>query len=600
MGVVRMLRGSAPLLVPMAVAGALWFPATGLIAHRLPLSLAGQEVVEVVASVLFLVVSMVVMISAYERRTMTARRSVERLENQLAERDEELRREVELRARDDERCHSGEQRLRDLSILSHDALWETGPQLTLQQASPSFAAAAALPQDQLAGRALAELIEDPSNLLFRRLIPDRNIFRDLPVTLRRPGGDCLALLSGRPAYTLTGLYAGYRGTLRDITAQQAERAAAAQAVHRLETALSIAGEAVVAVDSSGAVVFSNPEAAQILCWEPDQLMGRIFSVAVQGGETLAADMVSRERQSRNGETFHRRDGSPLPVDYVCAPLMRGNSLTGAVITFHGVSERLRNENELLAAKERAEQATEAKSGFLANMSHELRTPLNAIMGFSDLMLGELFGPIGNDRYREYLGDIRQSSAHLLAIIDDVLDLSRIESGHLELAEKAVDLTVVVEEALTMMRTAATRGAVTLHHNVPGNLPPVRVDARRLRQVLLNLLSNAVKFTPEGGRVDVAAEMTGDGAVILRVTDTGIGIPPEELPTVTEVFVQGNLAVARKHSGAGLGLPLAKHLIELHGGRLTIESAIQNGTTVSLWLPPHRLVTDAEQAPAEES
>lgn len=597
MEIVRLLRGSAPLLAPVAVAGALWFPATALLAHRLPLSAAVQELVHVGSGIVFLVVGMVVMAAAYERRGMAIRRAAETLEDRLIERDEVLRREVEQRGRDEERWHGCEQRLRDLSDLTSDALWETGPQLTIQHASSRFAEVVGLAEDQWAGRSLADLVDDPSGRLFTRLIPDRIPFRNVPVTVRRPGGECSALLSGRPAYAITGLYSGYRGTMRDITTQQAERAATEQAVQRLETALAISGEAVVAVDSQGVVVFNNPEAAQLLGWEPDQLSGRSFVAAVQGSESLADDIKSRT--TRNGATFRRRDGSTLPVDYVCAPLRRGDSLTGAVIAFRGVSERLRNERELMAAKEGAERATQAKSEFLAKMSHELRTPLNAIMGFSDLILGELFGPIGNGRYREYVGDIRQSSEHLQGIIDDVLDLSRIESGHLELVQKPVNVAGAVEEALTMMRTTATRGAVAISNNVPGNLPLVRADARRLRQVLLNLLSNAVKFTPEGGRVDIAADITGDGALVLRVMDTGIGIPPEELPKVTEVFVQSNLAVARKHAGAGLGLPLAKHLVELHGGRLTIDSAVQTGTSVTIWLPPSRLVTEAELA-AEEA
>jgi len=594
--VVRLLRGSAPLLASMAVASALWFPTTALLTRWLPLSPAGQDMVQVVAGILFLTVGMVLIAAAYERRAMTVRRVAEGLENQLIERDEALLREVEQRARDDERWHGCEQKLRDLADLASDGLWDAGPQLTLQHASPRFAEAVGLPEDQLAGRPLADLIDDPSGRLFTRMIPDRLIIRGLPVILRRPSGDGLALLSGRPTYTLSGLYSGYRGTLLDITARQAERAATEQAMQRLETALAIAGAAVVAIDADGVVTFNNSEAAQLLGWEPDQLAGRSFAVAIKGGEALAGDLMKRDRVARNGETFHRRDGSVLPVDYVCAPLQHGHALTGAVVTFRGVTERLRNERELLAAKDRAERATQAKSEFLAKMSHELRTPLSAIMGFSDLMLGELFGPIGNERYREYVGDIRQSSEHLQAIIDDVLDLSRIESGHLKLVEKPVDVAVAVEEALVMARTAASRCAVAVSNNVPGNLPRVRADDRRLRQVLLNLLSNAVKFTSEGGRVDITAEITGDGALILRVTDTGIGIPPEDLPNITQVFVQGNLAVARNHAGAGLGLPLAKHLVELHGGQLTIDSAVQIGTTVTVWLPPSRLVTESDPVP----
>jgi signal transduction histidine kinase len=243
-------------------------------------------------------------------------------------------------------------------------------------------------------------------------------------------------------------------------------------------------------------------------------------------------------------------------------------------------------SDLTAALNVAAEASQAKSNFLASMSHELRTPLNAIIGFSDTMMLGIFGPL-SDRYKSYAGDIHQSGLHLLALINDVLDLSRLDAGQGELHEEPVDVTALVAESLRMMVGQAEKAQVTLTDEIEPDLPWLVADRRRIKQVLINLVSNALKFTPPGGQVAVVCRRTPQG-LALAVSDSGIGIAPEDIPKVLERFGQVDSPQQRKHTGTGLGLPLSRELAQLHGGDLTLESAVNVGTTVTVTLPASRL------------
>jgi signal transduction histidine kinase len=233
-------------------------------------------------------------------------------------------------------------------------------------------------------------------------------------------------------------------------------------------------------------------------------------------------------------------------------------------------------------------ANHAKSEFLASMSHELRTPLNAVIGFSETMVMEMFGPIGA-RYRDYAKDIHNSGAHLLSLINDVLDLSRLDAGQTELHEEDFDIGLLITESMRMVTGQAAKGGISLSSDVAPGLPLVRADKRRIKQVLINLMSNALKFTPANGRVRVQAAMTDDGGIAMVVRDSGIGIDPADIPKVFERFGQVDSSLARKYQGTGLGLPLSKQFVELHGGSLTLESTVNLGTTVTVRLPAERLV-----------
>jgi len=243
--------------------------------------------------------------------------------------------------------------------------------------------------------------------------------------------------------------------------------------------------------------------------------------------------------------------------------------------------------ELAMALESAQAASRTKSAFLANMSHELRTPLNAIIGFSELLVGETFGPLGHQRYQTYATDIRKSGGHLLSLMNDILDISRLEEGKAELSERPIDLEQLLRETRTMVENHARSAAVLLSVDITPDLPLLQGDERRIKQILLNLLSNAIKFTPPGGKVMLSAVRAEDGAIIMTVKDTGIGISEADLPKAFESFGQIDNRLSRKYEGSGLGLPLARHLAELHGGSLTIQSDVDKGTLVTLRLPPQR-------------
>jgi two-component system, cell cycle sensor histidine kinase PleC len=261
-----------------------------------------------------------------------------------------------------------------------------------------------------------------------------------------------------------------------------------------------------------------------------------------------------------------------------------------------ITDRKGAEMALVSAKDEAELASRSKTEFLANMSHELRTPLNAIIGFSQVMADELMGPLGSQRYTGYARDICSSAQHLLGIISDILDVSKLEAGKSELDEEESELIAIVGDVMQLVRERARAIEIEIDIDVPGDLPPLRVDVLKLKQVLLNLITNAIKFSHAGGRVLLRASRAEDG-LVLTVGDRGIGMDEDEIATAVSRFGQVASAWSRKHPGTGLGLPLAIGLVELHGGKLTIESRKGVGTTVTVRLPRERLVRRVQAASA---
>lgn len=245
------------------------------------------------------------------------------------------------------------------------------------------------------------------------------------------------------------------------------------------------------------------------------------------------------------------------------------------------------ETELQRALAATQEASLAKTNFLALMSHELRTPLNAIIGFSEVLGGELFGPMGQPRYCEYAGDIHAAGKHLLALINDILDLTKAEAGKLDLHPEPVDLGSLIGECVRLMRDRAESGDRRLSILLPPNLPPLHADRLRIKQVLLNLMSNAIKFTPAGGRVTVSVDLDADCAISMAVSDTGIGMSDEEIPAALEPFRQVDSPMSRNCEGTGLGLSLVKSLAELHEAMLNIDSTPGRGTTVRIDFPAAR-------------
>ena len=272
------------------------------------------------------------------------------------------------------------------------------------------------------------------------------------------------------------------------------------------------------------------------------------------------------------------------LGYLALLMASARTLNGWIVDIFNL--RVRNEKltlELLEAKDLAESASEAKSAFMANMSHELRTPLNAIIGFAEMLEHEVLGPVGDRRYVGYAHDVHMSGEHLLSIINTILDLAKTEALRLELDFAQVDIGALVEECSNAMRLQAERGGLA-YEVVPPSAPLVcRADETRLKQVVFNLLSNAIKFTDPGGTVTLTAASFAAGEVEIRVTDTGIGMSADEIDLALQPFMQVKDPHRRPPTGTGLGLPFAKSIVELHGGRLEIASARDKGTTVAVVL-----------------
>jgi signal transduction histidine kinase len=286
--------------------------------------------------------------------------------------------------------------------------------------------------------------------------------------------------------------------------------------------------------------------------------------------------------------------SDLPVAALVATLVsapicaHAQSLIGKIRESRQALKQL--SKHLVVALQDAEEANRAKSRFLANMSHELRTPLNAIIGFSDMMRSQLMGPIGNPRYLEYTTDIHASGTHLLTIINDILDLARIDAGGAKLKSVAeCDMEAILDGTLRMVRPLAEKQRVAVRRAADGRLPRLLVDERMVRQILINILSNAIKFTPAGGQVAIELGTTEAGDFVLLVVDSGVGMTAPQIVVALTPFGQNDNHLSNENRGTGLGLPLAKAMMEMHGGRLSIESAPARGTSVALTFPADRVV-----------
>jgi signal transduction histidine kinase len=279
---------------------------------------------------------------------------------------------------------------------------------------------------------------------------------------------------------------------------------------------------------------------------------------------------------------------PLPA-YSSTEIRRLDQAVNMLSDF--IDHERQRESELAVARDTAIAANKTKTEFLANMSHELRTPLNAVIGFAALMKEQTFGPLANPTYSEYVVHIHSSGEHLLALINDILDISKIEAGKFELSEETVDVREVLSGCLTFVHDRAVKSGLQLVENIPHDLARLRGDSTKLRQIFANLLSNAVKFTPAGGTVSLAAGHDEHGALRIAVRDTGIGIAREHLAKVLEPFGQVDSSYTRRVGGTGLGLPLAKSLVELHGGVLLLNSKLGSGTEVVVTLPRSRVVLD---------
>jgi PAS domain S-box-containing protein len=382
----------------------------------------------------------------------------------------------------------------------------------------------------------------------------------------------------------------------DITVFKEREDAMRKSEEQFRVAFDVAPIGMAIIDVEGRYQRVNPALCQLFGYAESELKGQSFldithpdyrRTAEANVKGLRAGEVERVETEKR---YVAKDGR---IVHALTRIGAVRDSTGKTIQLLSqiidITSRKAEEDELIAAKEQAELANRTKSEFLANMSHELRTPLNTIIGFSEIVAGELFGPIGATRYVEYARDIHTSGIHLLSIISDILDLSKIEAGRRELTESTIDLHEAAESSLRLVRGRAENGSVRLLNGIArGAVPRVLADERAVKQILLNLLSNAVKFTREGGRVAVGAELRADGSLAVTIDDTGIGIAPENIPRALAPFSQVDSSLTRRYEGTGLGLPLVKSLIELHGGTLQLESEERKGTLATVVFPAERV------------
>ncbi|MBL6953179.1 MAG: PAS domain S-box protein [Alphaproteobacteria bacterium] len=396
-----------------------------------------------------------------------------------------------------------------------------------------------------------------------------------------------------------GSIIGTISCILDVTEKFRTEEALRNSEERLTGILRMAPEAVITVDTEQRITLFSDSAARIFGYEASEIMGQHLKNLIPEGvrdrhdshvRDFADGTDDRRDLNKQRDIFgQRKDGSLFPALASVSKLHLPNETVFTVL-LHDITERKQAEQALIEAKHQAEVANRTKSDFLAHMSHELRTPLNAILGFSQMMMAGMLPKDRIDKVREYATDIFDSGTHLLAVINDLLDLAKIEAGHTDLEEDEVDLCEVIETSLRQVDGRARDAGLRVVNNVHGDMPLLWADERKLKQVVLNLLSNAVKFTPRHGKIEVTAGVHENGRVELSVRDTGDGMTAAEVELSLQPFGQIDNALTRDHEGTGLGLPLSRSLCQLHGGDLEINSVKRVGTTVLVYLPQERVLS----------
>lgn len=505
----------------------------------------------------------------------------------------------------EEALRSSERRFRDIVAIASDRIWEMDSDFRFTMFS-GVGADGVREKDALGKTPWEVFGVDPVKdaqwgrlkVLFESHRPFRNYLRSGQYS---SGKMEYYRISATPIFDDMDRFAGYYG----VTAIETKTIVALNRARHAEDLLRSAVDSI----SEGFVVYGEDDRL-VTCNEPYRQMhptiadllvpGTPFETVLRAAvarkqyadcdgreESWLEDNLNRHRQAFGSVEQHLSDGRHI---LVTERRMPNGCIAGL---YMDITVQKHAEAAQRAAAHEARSANQAKSEFLASMSHELRTPLNAIIGFSELMRDGLFGPLGDERYQAYAEDIYQSGRHLLSIINDILDFAKIESGRQQLAEEEVDLSAIVSESVGALLLQAEREQVMLASEIPPASDRLVADETKVRQILMNLISNAIKFTPAGGRVTVSQCVDLEGRVTLKVTDTGVGMTAEEIPVALEPFRQLDGRLNRKYSGTGLGLPLTKRLVELHGGDFMIESAPGQGTVVSAVFPAKRTIAKEE-------
>lgn len=486
-------------------------------------------------------------------------------------------------------------RFEDFAKATSDWFWEMDENLRYTWFSPNVEEITGVPPEWHYGKTRAEIgAPEHSSIPWEEhleTLRQRKPFKDFVFLRRGPDGEKWLSAAGVPVFDDKGTFRGYRGTGSDLT-REVEAKRAADTAHALLVSAVEAMDGLFAIwDDQDRLLLCNERYREINRCAPGALEPNIpfeehiralvtagcFPEAVGIEEEWLRERLERHRTPGTPSETLRQDGIWLLVDEQKAA--DGSTVTLGV----DITVRKRIESDLSASMQLAEEANRAKSDFLATMSHELRTPLNAILGFSEVLQDQLFGPLGSARYKEYAHDIHGSAEHLLALVNDLLDISAIESGQRNLNRRSLSAKDIIRNCLEITGDRAGQRSIELRcEPVPQNLQ-VTADERALKQILLNLLTNSLKFTSKGGWVSISAAGK-DGGVWLAVEDNGIGIAPDRLPTITETFQPSDGGEGQPERGWGLGLSITDGLARMHGGRLEVESEVGRGTRVSVFLP----------------
>lgn len=421
-----------------------------------------------------------------------------------------------------------------------------------------------------------------------------------PLELRlRVGEGALAHVEVRPALWRDdgGAPTAFFASVEDMTAHYEREEALKRSEARWRAIFDSAVDAIVTCDANGIILSANPATARLFGYD-SELVGENVAVLMPPRDATLhgsyirryLDTGERRKLGIGRELLGRRaDGSQFPI-WVSLSEIRSAGSRIFLAMLHDLSAVKAAEKALIEARDAALLANRAKTSFLSNVSHELRTPLNGIIGFADVMLGQMGGDSASSGCVAYVGEIKRAGELLLANITDILEIASIEAGAAQIEETLLDFRDVAVSAIRLISKRAQEARLTVEVDLRQEIPPLRADPAALKQVLLHLLSNAVKFTPEDGAIGLSARVEpGDGGLVVEVSDTGCGIPATRMEAVFQPFVQGDDTLSRQHEGVGLGLSLARALVERHGGRVTIQSQENVGTTVSLRLPRERLL-----------
>ncbi len=494
-----------------------------------------------------------------------------------------------------------EGRFRDFGETSSDWFWETDANHRYTYLSRNFERFTGTSASTMLGKPRDEIVteaNDEARQIHREAMANLEPFKAIEITWRAPSGRLHRIRSsGKPMFGRDGRFQGYRGSAVDVTQELEAQTRAEAARTQLIEALESIPYAIALFDADERFVMANARYRDTIDAQVRDLLipGIRFEDLVREGakrglyripngdvETYVAARMADHRRLSCSREHQMGDGTFVRVTE------HRTRDGGFVVTMTDITD-LKNQAEALRrARDEAESASRAKSEFLANMSHELRTPLNAVLGFSEVMDQELLGALGNERYREYSRDISASASHLLGIINDMLDLARIEAGRFEITEDVLDVEQLVSQCVSFLQPSITKAGVQVVVTAPGDTIGLRADQRAMRQVLLNVLSNACKFSPEGSTIEIAWSCDHDDRLRLSVTDQGEGMSASDVVHAFMPFGQVKNAMTSRREGTGLGLPITRSLLDLHNGEIEIDSTPGKGTTVLITLPTERV------------